>query len=207
MHEASARGRASVSNGNLCVGNSIGFGIASDLSDEEIFDDLPGLIAALNDLSTTQVNTEVDNALNTAIPGSPTANSVNQRMVAVDDLTQAAGGGDLAAILGDTNELQSDDVPGLIAALNDLSAAQVNTEVDSALDTAIAELSQGVPATTPTVRTALMLMYMALRNKLDVPTVATDTLEIHNDAGTRITQKLLTDDGTDYSEAKMISGA
>lgn len=36
-------------------------------------------------------------------------------------------------ILGDTSELQSDDVPGLIAALNNISAAQVNTQVDTAL--------------------------------------------------------------------------
>ena len=64
-----------------------------------------------------QVNTEVDNALDTAIPGSPTANSVNQRLVAVDDLTQSGGGGDLAAILGDTNELQADDTPTSIAAV------------------------------------------------------------------------------------------
>ena len=41
-----------------------------------------------------------------------------------------------ALIVADTNELQTDNVPGLIAALNDLSAAQVNTEVDNALDTA-----------------------------------------------------------------------
>lgn len=32
----------------------------------------------LNDISTAQVNTEVDNALNTAIPGAPTADSINQ---------------------------------------------------------------------------------------------------------------------------------
>lgn len=79
--------------------------------------------------------------------------------------------------------------------------------VNAALDTAIAEIAQGVPSATPTMRTGLMLMYMALRNKLDVPTVATDTLELHNDAGTRIAQKLITDNGTDYSEAKMTSGA
>jgi hypothetical protein len=36
-------------------------------------------------------------------------------------------------ILADTAELQTDDVPGLIAALNDLSAADVNAEVDTAL--------------------------------------------------------------------------
>ena len=39
----------------------------------------------------------------------------------------------LAAIVADTNELQTDDVPGLIAALNNLSAAQVNAEADTAL--------------------------------------------------------------------------
>jgi len=49
-----------------------------------------------------QVNTEVDNALNTAIPGGPTADSINERVLAIDDLSQAAGAGDLAAILTDT---------------------------------------------------------------------------------------------------------
>ena len=45
---------------------------------------------------------------------------------------------------------------------------------------------------------------MMARNKIDI----TSTFkEIHNDAGTRIAQKLLTDDGSDYSEAKMTSGA
>lgn len=40
---------------------------------------------ALNDLSAAQVNTEVDTALNTAIPGSPTADSINERIKAIDD--------------------------------------------------------------------------------------------------------------------------
>jgi hypothetical protein len=39
----------------------------------------------------------------------------------------------LINIEADTNELQTDDVPGLIAALNNISTAQVNTEVDTAL--------------------------------------------------------------------------
>lgn len=37
-------------------------------------------------------------ALNTAIPGSPAANSINQRITALDDLLQASGSGDAAAI-------------------------------------------------------------------------------------------------------------
>jgi hypothetical protein len=51
------------------------------------------------------INAEVDGALNTAIPGSPTANSINERVAALDDLTQASGGGDLAAIKGYVDDI------------------------------------------------------------------------------------------------------
>lgn len=81
--------------------------------------------------------------------------------------------------------------------------ANVNAQVDVALDTAIPELGVAAPAATPTTRTGLMLMYMGLRNKTIVQTSGTDALEIHNSAGTKITKKLLTDDGADYTEAKM----
>ena len=128
-----------------------------------------------------------------------------------------------ALIVADTNELQVDwtnggrldlildiiaadtttDIPALIAALNDIAAADVLTQVNAALDTAISELGVAAPTATPTLRTGLMLMYMALRNKTIVQTSGTDALEIHNDAGTLITQKLLTDDGSDYTEAEM----
>ena len=84
--------------------------------------------------------------------------------------------------------------------------AEVLVEVNAALDTAISELAQAQPTATPSVRTGIMLMYMALRNKLDVQTSGVDELEIHNAAGTLIIKKLLTDDGSDYSEAVMISG-
>ncbi len=61
---------------------------------------------SFNDLSAAEVNTEVDNALNSAIPGSPTADSINQRITAIDDLTQSGGSGDVAAILADTADMQ-----------------------------------------------------------------------------------------------------
>jgi len=86
------------------------------------------------------------------------------------------------------------------------TAAEVLTQVNTALDTAIVELTQGVPTATPSVRTGLMLLYMTLRNKFDSQTSGTDAIEIHNDAGTQIAIKLLTDDGSDYSEAKMTTG-
>jgi len=49
-------------------------------------DTLIANIAALNDLSTAEVNSEVDSALNTQVPASPTAGSLN------DILSKAAGG-------------------------------------------------------------------------------------------------------------------
>ena len=57
-----------------------------------------------------------------------------------------------------------------------------------------------VPGTTPTPEQALMLLYMALRNKL---TVTATAKTVFNNAGTSIASKVLTDDGTTYTEAKM----
>lgn len=90
-----------------------------------------------------------------------------------------------------------------VAGLNDLSTADILAQVNAALDTAISELS-GDPGATPTLRTAVMLPFMALRNKLDVETSGSpDVLQIHNNAGTVILTKTLTDDGSDYSESKV----
>jgi hypothetical protein len=83
---------------------------------------------------------------------------------------------------------------------------EVESEVNDALDTAISELGVAAPTATPTLRTGLMLLYMALRNKLVVQTSGTDAIEIYNDAGTLIAQKLITDDSSDYTEAEMTSG-
>jgi len=91
------------------------------------------------------------------------------------------------------------DLGGMSTAMK----AEVLSEVNSALDTAISELGVAAPSSTPTIRTALMLLYMALRNKTVVQTSGTDALEIYNNAGTKIAAKLLTDDGSDYTEAQM----
>jgi len=102
-------------------------------------------------------------------------------------------------VLAGATKAEMDTAHALLA-----TPAQVNTEVVDALGTdTIAELAQGVPTATPTIKTAIMLLYMAMRNKLNVDT----NKEITNDAGTVIAKKALTDDGTTYSEAEMISGA
>jgi len=83
--------------------------------------------------------------------------------------------------------------------------AQINTEVVDALGTdTLAQLSQAIPATTPTIKTALMLLYMIARYQL--PTTSS-SLGVYNDAGTKIAKKALSDDATTYTEGKMASGA
>src|SRR3989337_1494054 len=47
-------------------------------------------VTGFNDLSAAEVNAEVDTALNTAIPVSPTADSVNERVKAIDDKLPSA---------------------------------------------------------------------------------------------------------------------
>ena len=68
---------------------------------------------------------------------------------------------------------------------------------------ALPELAQGIPSATPSPRAAIMALYMALRNKLDVTAT---TKSVTNDAGTVIFKKALSDDGTTYSEAEAVSG-
>ena len=89
-------------------------------------------------------------------------------------------------------------------ALSTQQKADVNTEVVDVMTTdTIAELTVGIPTATPTIATALMLPYMALRNKLDTTSTL---LEVHNDAGTIIAQATLSDDGTTFTRAEMVSG-
>lgn len=91
---------------------------------------------------------------------------------------------------------------GKIDALPD--AAAINAEVLDVHNTdTLSELGVGAPAATPTLRQAMMLLYMALRDKVDIDG---SWKEIHNDAGTVVAKKALTDNGTTYSEAKAQSG-
>lgn len=73
-------------------------------------------------------------------------------------------------------------------------------KVFGASGAAMSELT-GVPSATPSPRNALMLLFMAMRNKL---TTTSSAKTLFNDAGSSITSKSLTDDGTTYTEAKMV---
>jgi hypothetical protein len=91
-----------------------------------------------------------------------------------------------------------------IGNLNNLNAAQVNTEVSDVIkvDT-MPEVIQGVPPTTPTLIQALMYLYQAVVN-LQVQT-ATET-SIHNAAGTKIAKSTVSEVGGTTTKEKMVSG-
>jgi len=120
--------------------------------------------------------------------------------VAVD--AEAVSGSTTAA---DNVEANIANLDAAVSSRSTLSAADVNTEVVDVLriDT-MTELVQGIPPATPTMEDALMLLYMAVRNKL---TVTATEKGIHNDAGTKVTKKTLADDGTTYTESEAVSGA
>jgi len=102
-------------------------------------------------------------------------------------------GGRLDLILDIIAADTTTDIPALIAALP--TDADVLTQINAALDTSISELGVAQPTATPTLRTGLMLLYMALRNKRDT-TSSSD--EIHNNAGTVICSNTLSDDTVTY---------
>jgi hypothetical protein len=162
---------------------------------------IPGLIAALNDLSPAQVNAEVDTAL--ADYDAPTKAELDAGLAALNDPTAAAiadavldeatvghttpgtVGAAIVDILADTNELQADDVPGLIAALNDVSIGDI-------LQTQLTE-SYAADGVAPTLTQAVMLI---LQHLTEVELVGTTWTTKKLD-GTTTAATFTTDDAND----------
>lgn len=104
-------------------------------------------------------------------------------------------GTDIDAILVDTNELQSDDIPGDIAALNNLSAANINTEVADVINTDTStEPAQGAPAVSASLRTKIDWLYKVMRNR---KRQSATLWELYADNETTVDAKAtISDDGT-----------
>jgi hypothetical protein len=99
-----------------------------------------GSVGSLAAQAKADVNAEVDSALNTAIPGSPTANSINERVAAIDNKLPAGN-------------------------LSDVTTAQVNAEVVDALT--IDLVPDAVPAdgSRPTIAQALYMLTQFLMER------------------------------------------
>lgn len=119
---------------------------------------------------------------------------------AVDDFIDT----EVAAIKAKTDNLPADpadasDVAAAIAALNDLSAAEVNAEVVDALATDTYAEPSGVPGATITLATKIGWLYMALRNGI---TITSSKKTFMDDGGAAEWEKDLSDDGSTYTESE-----
>ena len=96
-------------------------------------------------------------------------------------------------------------VDASISSANIPTAAQINAEIVDVLKTdTIADLSNGAPPAAPTLEEAVMYLYSALRNKIDVDA---GFKEFYNDSATLIWKKALSDSGTNYVEGKGQAGS
>lgn len=131
---------------------------------------------ALNDLTIAQVKAEADSAL---------SDIFLDRLFAVN-YDPASKPGSATALL---NELVEDDA-GV--------SRFTSNALEQVLAATLAELSS-IPPAAPTVGQALMLPFMAIRNKRDT-TAGSD--ELHNSAGTVIATAVVSDDATTFTKGK-----
>lgn len=97
-----------------------------------------------------------------------------------------------ALIVADTNELQTDNVPGLIAALNDITA-------DNVWDEAMVETT-GAPAITGSMREFMQFWAALSRNRV-TQTATTTTLRNDADAAD-LSTSTVSDDGTTFDRGE-----
>lgn len=113
-----------------------------------------------------------------------TIHTVGQTFDAVD--------ANIDAVLADTAELQTDDVPGLIAALNDISAADVNAEVVDVLRTDTLPDSYATDGGQPTIAQAVLMMLQFLTEK----EVSGTTLTVNKPDGSTAAMTFTLDSGS-----------
>jgi len=177
---------------------------AATLVDTAVIGPLGAGLTDLGGMSTgmkAEVNVEIDGALDTAIPGAPTADSMNQRVRSMDLLTEAAGAGDLAAVLVDSGT----SIPALIAALENISVANVNAQVLDVMRTdAFGEPGQEAPGVSISMGKKIDYLYKAWRN-LSKETASLYSL--YGDDAVTVDQKaVISDDTTTASKGEVATG-
>lgn len=154
----------------------------------------------------TDVLTQIQNAFNAAIPGSPTADSIYERIKAIDDRLPAGyiSGFDPSVSSVNLNPSQTGVTIGTVNSLGSTATTQINAEVVDVLFTdLISELTVGAPSATPTIAKALMALYMTWRNQT---TQSTSELKVRNNAGSVIFKATTTDSGTEFTKAQYQTG-
>jgi hypothetical protein len=171
---------------------------ATDLKDfaDAGYDPATNKVQGVVLVDTTTTNTDMRGTDSAALAATALTDATwtDARAGYLDELAAANIPADIDAILEDTNELQTDWADG---GRLDLLLDAVNSAVVGAISEITA--ASDIPAT-PTVKQALILLYMRERNNSQ--TTATER-RILNDAGTEILDATISDDGTTFAPGKL----
>jgi hypothetical protein len=99
----------------------------------------------------------------------------------------------------DVTQSQVSDIYSLLSDFNSNFGSRVPGVLLTSTDTLTELTSASAPDATPTLANAVMLQYMALRNKL---TTTASRMHIHNDASAAIASAILSDDGTTFTRGE-----
>lgn len=148
-------------------------------------------LTGFNDLSSAQVKSQVDDSLNTAIPVSPTTDSINERIKTLDDAYTTARATKIDFLTGDAFARLG--VPVLASVSLDVAAVKADTAAcKSDLETVLPDPTAGAPPATPTPRQALSYAYLdAVAKK--VLNANTGKKEFYNKANVKIADANVTD--------------
>ena len=198
------------------IGTPAGASVSADIAAIEAqTDDIGAAGAGLtavpwNSAWDTEVESEVADALDAAVPVTPTADSINERVKRLEeDVTPTRAGNldDLDAAVSSRSSHDDPDPSGFIdaAITSRATPAQVNTEVVDALNVdTYAEPGQGAPAATASLAAKIGYLYKNWRNR---KTQIADTWKLMNDDASTVDQKAaVSDDGTTAEKGEVATG-
>ena len=165
---------------------------------------------------TTTEKTSLNNATPVCSLGTDAIGSTQLAASAVSEIwagvTDSSGVTTLLSRLSATRAGYLDNLSGgavalasAVAALNNISSANVLTQVETALATTTRAMAgQGTPSATPTLSEAMMLLYKLATNPI---TEDATTQKVYNRAGSTVDHKRpITDDGTTFTNGALVTG-
>jgi hypothetical protein len=159
--------------------------------------DAVGLASADLDTQLSGLSTDLGTLISGVTVSATGANVITSTAIDASAITE------IQADLGTSSEL--DSILAAIAALNDLSAADINAEMVDvlAVDTYV-EPGQVTPSGTTTLAQKIGMLYKLAINRIDQNAT---TFSLYNTSGTTVDQKsTVSDDGTTFSRGRLAVG-
>jgi hypothetical protein len=151
---------------------------------------LDAAVSTRSSLSSANIETAVANVMDDAIPGSPTADSINERLKSLDDAYTAARAPNLDYLDASTSDAAT--------------PAEVNAQILDVMATDTHSMpSAGAPPAAPTYEQLLMWLYTAWRNKFT--STNSERRVYADDESTTLTKSTISDNGTTYTRGEFVA--